>query len=47
MHNISTSKGNQTMKFGQLVEENKRNLIPEKSYANVVEKLAPNPFLEN
>ena len=30
--NISRSKGNQTMKFGQLMEYNMRNIFPEKSY---------------
>ena len=31
--NISRSKGNQTTKFGQLVELNIRNILFEKSYA--------------
>ena len=30
---ISRSKGNQTMKFGQLSECSMRNIFPEKSYA--------------
>ena len=30
--NISRSKGNQTMKFGQLIEYNMRNIFLEKSY---------------
>ena len=30
--NISRSKGNQTMKFGQLIECNMRNIFLEKSY---------------
>ena len=30
---ISRSKGNQTMKFGQLSERSMRNIFPEKSYA--------------
>ena len=30
--NISRSKGNQTMKLGQLIEYNMRNIFPEKSY---------------
>ena len=29
--NISQSKGNQTMTFGQLIEYNKRNIILQKS----------------
>ena len=28
--NISQSKGNQTMKFGQLIEQNKRNIFLQK-----------------
>ena len=28
--NISQSKGNQTMKFGQLIEHNKRNIFLQK-----------------
>ena len=28
--NISQSKGNQAMKFGQLIEYNKRNFFPQK-----------------
>ena len=45
--NISRSKVNQTMKFGVLVEYNMRNIVLEKSYTNVLEKLVPDPFLEN
>ena len=30
--NISRSKGNQTMKFGQLIEYDMRNIFVEKSY---------------
>ena len=30
--NILRSKGNQTMKFGQLIEYNMRNIFIEKSY---------------
>ena len=30
--NISRSKGNQIMTFGQLIECNMRNIFPEKSY---------------
>ena len=32
MNNISRSKGNHTMKFGQLIEYNMRNIFLEKSY---------------
>ena len=28
--NISQSKGNQTIKFGELIEYNKRNIFPQK-----------------
>ena len=47
MPNTSRGKGNQTIKFGQLIECNMRNIFLEKSYTNVVEKLVPNPFLES
>ena len=42
LSNISKSKGNQIMKFGQVVECNMRNFFLE----NVVEKLVPDPFLK-
>ena len=45
--NISRSKGNQTMKTGQLTEYKMRNIFLEKSYTNVVEKLLPDPFVKN
>ena len=32
LHNISQSKGNQTIEFGQLVECNKRNIFPQKLF---------------
>ena len=32
MPNISRSKGNQTMRFGQLIEYNMRNIFFEKTY---------------
>ena len=31
--NVSRSKGNETMKFGQLIEYNMRKIFLEKSYA--------------
>ena len=37
--NISRSKGNQTMKFGQLIEYNLRNIFLEKSLKNMVDKI--------
>ena len=33
------SKGNQTMKFGQLIEYNLRNIFLEKSLKNMVDKI--------
>ena len=33
LSNISISKGNQTMKFGQVIEYNMRNIFLETSYA--------------
>ena len=44
--NISRSKGNQTMKFGQLIECNMRNILLEKSYTKCSEKTSPRPFSE-
>ena len=44
--NISRSKDNQTMKCGQLIECNMRNISNKKNHTqNEVEKLAPDPFL--
>ena len=47
--NISRSKGNQAMKFGQLIDYNMRNIFLDKSYTKsyMVEKLFPDPFLKN
>ena len=42
--NISRSKGNQTMKFDQLIEYKMRNNFIKKSLQNVVEKLVPDSF---
>ena len=39
--NISRSKGNQTMKFGQLIEYNMRNIFVEKSYTKCGEETFP------
>ena len=44
--NISWSKGNQTMKFGQFIECNKRNIFIEKSYTKWGGKTIPRPFSE-
>ena len=46
--NILRSKGNQTMKFGQLVEYNMREFFFfEKSYTKCCGELSPVPFLKN
>ena len=45
--NISWSKGNQTMKFGQLIEYNMRNIFHEKSFAKCGGETSPRPFPEN
>ena len=44
--NISRSKVNETMKFGQLIEYNMRITLLEKSYTKCDGKLFPGPFLE-
>ena len=45
--NISRSKGNQAIKFGQLIEYNIRNIFLKNHTQNVVEKLFPGSFLKN
>ena len=42
--NISRSKDNQTMKFGQLVKYNMRNISVEKSYTKCGGETIPRPF---
>ena len=42
--NISTSKGNQTMKFDQLIENNIRKNFLEKSYTECPGETSPRPF---
>ena len=42
--NISRSKGNQTMKFGQLIEYSMRNIFLEKSYIKYGGETIPRPF---
>ena len=37
--NISGSRGNQTMKFGQLIEYDMKNIFLENSYIKYVEKI--------
>ena len=43
---ISRSKGNQTMKFGQLIECNMKNIFLEKSYTKCDGETSPRPFSE-
>ena len=42
--NISRSKGNQTMKFGQLIEYNMRNIFVEKSYTKCAGETISRPL---
>ena len=42
--NISRNKGNQAMKFGQLIEYNMRNIFVEKSYTKCGGETIPRPF---
>ena len=42
--NITRSKGNQIMKFGQLIEYSMRNIFLEKSYTKFGTKASPRPF---
>ena len=44
--NISRSKGNQTIKFGQLIEYNMRNIFLEKSYTECCGETIPKLFSE-
>ena len=47
LSNISRSKGNQTMKFGQLIEYSMRNIFVLKNHTHdVMEELFQNPFLK-
>ena len=47
-YNISRSKGNPTMKFGQLIEYNMTIILLEKSYSKYgTEKLVPDFFVKN
>ena len=47
MSNISRSQGNQTMKFGQLIEHKLRNIFFLKSCTKWVRKLITRPFSKN
>ena len=42
--NISRGKSNQTIKFGQLIEYNMRNILLEKSCRNEVGRIVPDLF---
>ena len=44
--NMSRSKKNQTLKFGQLIECNMKNIFLEKSYTKCGEETSPLPFSE-
>ena len=44
--NILRNKSNQTMKFGQLIEYNMRNIFLEKSYTKCGGETIPRPFSE-
>ena len=44
--NISRSKGNQTMKFRQLIVFNMKIIFLEKSYAKCDAETSPRPFSE-
>ena len=44
LSNITRSKGNQTMKFDQLIECNMRNIFLEKSYTKCGGEASPRPF---
>ena len=45
--NISRSKGNQKMKFGQLIEYNMKNIFVKNHTQNVLEKLFPDLKIQN
>ena len=44
--NISRSKANKTMKFGQLIEDNMKNIFLENIAQNMVKKLFSDPFMK-
>ena len=44
LSNISKSKSNRTMKFGQLIECNMRNIFLKNSFTKCVEETIPKPF---
>ena len=46
MSSISRSKGNQAMKFGQLTEDNMRDIFVEISYTKCAEETIPRPIFK-
>ena len=44
MPNVLRSKGNETMNLGQLIENNMRHIILEKSYTERGRETIPRPF---
>ena len=44
MPNISRIKGKKTLKFGQVIEQNKRNIFLENHAENEAGGLVPDPF---
>ena len=44
LHNISRSKGNQTMKFGQFIEYNKKNIFLVRFYTKCGGETIPRLF---
>ena len=47
LHNISAGKGNQTVKFGQLIKYNMGNIFLEKAYTKYGGETSLRPLLEN
>ena len=45
--NSSRSKDNETLKFGQVIEYNMRNLFLKKSYTKYGGETIPRPFIKN
>ena len=43
--NISRSKGNQKMEFGQLIENNKRDILFKNHVESEAQRVVPDPFL--
>ena len=46
LSNISRNKGNQTMKFGQMIEYNMKNIFLQKSYTKCGGETSRRPFSE-